>query len=263
MKRFLLSVCAVLVFAVAPSSAANSKTEYQTVMLAFDAGDHAGALHLLETMDTSRLNDSQVAYLNLVWAKIQLKSGYKNRALANFTEYLNSSGVPALSDTEKSWGYRGQAECYLALGQYALGLKAIDKAIALESARRSIFIKARIQFNLGDFEDVVSLLDEGTPKKASYWNLKGLAQIEMSRFPNAIKTLEQATTFDNPPAYVWNNLATAFLRLDALDYAQDWKTSTVGLRRALDALDKAVELGSTKAKATRVKAEEALAKRSQ
>lgn len=272
MKRFLLSVCAVLIFAIAPSSAGKHgdtpKEEYQRLMVSFDAGDWDLVNDILNYLDTAGLSAPQKAYVHLVDGRLLMHEGMPDKAVVAFMTYNMYDGKPAFSNTAKSWGYRGLAEAYLATKDYEKGLIAINNGIDLESSDRNRWIKSRILFNSGEYEEAQSwleqflLVDKRAAGKASYHNLLGLTYIHLDDYDSAIDVLRPATKMKGAKAYVHNNLGLALLSRDAISYASAGGSATLtDLKEGVSVLTKAVELGSGTAVGSLANAKAALEKR--
>lgn len=158
--------------------------------VASQAGDYEESLHLLGPVEASNPGFSELAY------QVALAEYHLGRYADCETKLLALANTKQDSgETENLLGW-----CYEKQGKHAAAISALRHAIALGPDQESNYLDlGGILRETRSLPAALAVATQGAerfPKSARMWGLKGSAELEMSHYPDAIRSYSSAYDLD-------------------------------------------------------------------
>jgi len=172
-----------------------------------------------------------------VWAQGDFQKGFSYYKQGQYAKAIDEFEKLVKSNPDYEAGYRVLGDSYLKLKQFDKASKAFHKAAELDPESLVNFMGAAIaEFNLGRYQDCVATLLRAehlarSPKERyQLYHLRGSANYNAQRFPEAVADLEKAVTLQRGEYTDVLQLGLAYLNLGKFAEARKYLEQAVALQ---------------------------------
>jgi tetratricopeptide (TPR) repeat protein len=163
-------------------------------------------------------------------ARADYKQATANYIQGKYTQAINDMKGDLEKNPDYEYGHRLVGLCYLRLGNAALAVTELSRAVELKSnAYSTYFGLGQAYFAMKNYNNCISNLDKAEPLAAKEQNaeklktdlyaLRGKAYYAMAKFDPAVKDLQNALRGNQSDWMSYNILGDAYLKLNRLDEA--------------------------------------------